>query len=151
MASEWWRRGTPSVLGLVSGAVAGLVAITPASGFVGITGGLVIGGGAGVACYLGSTVLKGWLGYDDTLDVFGIHAIGGIVGSLLTAVFVDKAIGGVSTTLATQAFGVGVTALYAGGMTALILMVVYALIGLRVDSRTELEGLDTEQHGETVA
>ena len=151
MAAEWRRRGTPSVLGLVSGAVAGLVAITPASGFVGVSGGLVIGGVAGMACYLGSTGLKAWLGYDDTLDVFGIHAIGGIVGSLLTAVFAEKAISGVTTTLANQAFGVGVTALYAGVMTAVILMVVYALIGLRVGSHTEVEGLDTEQHGETVA
>ncbi|MFT5532986.1 MAG: Amt family ammonium transporter [Candidatus Paceibacteria bacterium] len=151
MAAEWRRRGKPSVLGLVSGAVAGLVAITPASGFVGVSAGLAIGVVAGMACYLGSTLLKGWLGYDDTLDVFGIHAIGGITGSLLTGVFADKAIGGVSTTLANQAFGVGVAALYAGVMTALILMVVYALIGLRVGSQTELEGLDTEEHGETVA
>ncbi|NDP59124.1 MAG: ammonium transporter [Oxalobacteraceae bacterium] len=151
MAAEWLRRGKPSVLGLVSGAVSGLVAITPASGFVGISGALVIGVVAGVACYLGATVLKGWLGYDDTLDVFGIHAIGGITGSLLTAVFADKAIGGVSTTLATQAFGVGLTILYAGVATAVILMLVKMLVGLRVGSSDEVDGLDSEQHGESVS
>ncbi|MEB0137107.1 ammonium transporter [Actimicrobium sp. CCC2.4] len=151
MAAEWLRRGKPSVLGLVSGAVSGLVAITPASGFVGISGALVIGAVAGVACYLGAIALKGWLGYDDTLDVFGIHAIGGITGSLLTAVFADKAIGGVSTTLTTQAFGVGVTILYAGMATAVILIVVQVLVGLRVSSSDEVDGLDSEQHGESVS
>lgn len=151
MAAEWRRRGKPSVLGLVSGAVSGLVAITPAAGFVGVAGGLMIGVVAGVACYFGATVLKGWLGYDDSLDVFGIHAVGGITGSLLTAVFVDKAIGGVTTTLANQAFGVCITIFYAGAMTAVILLVVKVLVGLRVSSSDEVDGLDTEQHGETVA
>lgn len=150
MLVEWIRRGRPSVLGLASGAVAGLVAITPAAGYVGVGGALAIGAAAGVACYLGATTLKSMFGYDDSLDVFGVHAVGGIVGALLTGVFVQKSIGGVTTTVATQAYGVGVTILYAGLMTAAILFILEKTIGLRISVNEEREGLDIEQHGETV-
>ncbi|WP_329605449.1 ammonium transporter [Undibacterium umbellatum] len=150
MFVEWLRRGKPSVLGIVSGAVAGLVAITPASGFVDLTGALVIGAVAGVACYWGSTSLKSMGGYDDSLDVFGVHAIGGIVGALLTGVFALKSIGGVDGSLATQAFGVIVTVIYSGAVTAIILWLLKVSIGLRVNKEEEREGLDLELHGEHI-
>ncbi|WP_423680532.1 ammonium transporter [Undibacterium sp. WLHG33] len=150
MCVEWLRRGKPSVLGIVSGAVAGLVAITPASGFVDVTGAFVIGAVAGVACYWGATSLKAMGGYDDSLDVFGVHAIGGIVGALLTGVFALKSIGGVESSLSNQAFGVAVTVVYSGVMTAVILFIVRLLTGLRVKPEQEREGLDLELHGEHV-
>ncbi|WP_370691620.1 ammonium transporter [Herminiimonas sp.] len=150
MFIEWARRGKPSVLGLVSGAVSGLVAITPASGFVGVTGALVIGAAAGLACYWGATTLKSKMGYDDSLDVFGVHAIGGIVGALLTGVFAVKSIGGVESSFGNQAFGVIVTVVFSAVMTAIILGIVNALVGLRVSEESEREGLDLEQHGEHV-
>ncbi|GGB97915.1 ammonium transporter [Oxalicibacterium flavum] len=150
MLAEWARRGKPSVLGMVSGAVSGLVAITPASGFVGINGALVIGAVAGVACYWGATSLKSALGYDDSLDVFGVHAIGGIVGALLTGVFAVPAIGGATSSFGNQAFGVIVTVVFSGVMTAVILGIVKALVGLRVTPEGEREGMDIEQHGEHV-
>lgn len=150
MIAEWTRRGKPSVLGMVSGAVSGLVAITPASGFVGINGALAIGAVAGVACYWGATSLKSRLGYDDSLDVFGVHAIGGIVGALLTGVFAVPAIGGASSSFGNQAFGVIVTVIFSAAMTALILGIVNALVGLRVTPEGEREGMDIEQHGEHV-
>ena len=150
MLVEWIRRGTPSILGLASGAVSGLVAITPAAGFVGIEGALVIGAVAGIACYFGCTMLKAMLGYDDSLDVFGVHAVGGAVGALLTGVFAVKQIGGVTSTLEVQAIGVGATALYAGVVTLIILWVVDKLVGLQVTIAQEREGLDLSQHGETV-
>jgi Amt family ammonium transporter len=150
MVIEWVKRGKPSVLGMVSGAVAGLVAITPASGFVGVTGAFVIGIAAGIACYWGATWLKSTMGYDDSLDVFGVHAIGGIVGALLTGVFAVKAIGGVDSSLALQAIGVVSTILYVSIATAIILVVLDKIIGLRVEMDEENEGLDIEQHGEQV-
>jgi Amt family ammonium transporter len=150
MCVEWLRRGKPSVLGIVSGAVAGLVAITPASGFVDVTGAFVIGAVAGVACYWGATSLKAMGHYDDSLDVFGVHAIGGIVGALLTGVFALKSIGGVEGSLSNQAFGVAVTIIYSGAMTAVILGIVRLLTGLRVTPEQEREGLDLELHGEHV-
>jgi Amt family ammonium transporter len=150
MCVEWLRRGKPSVLGIVSGAVAGLVAITPASGFVDVTGAFVIGAVAGVACYWGATSLKAMGRYDDSLDVFGVHAIGGIVGALLTGVFALKSIGGVEGSLSNQAFGVAVTIIYSGAMTAVILGIVRLLTGLRVTPEQEREGLDLELHGEHV-
>lgn len=150
MLVEWLRRGKPSVLGIVSGAVAGLVAITPASGFVDLTGALVIGAVAGVACYWGATSLKSMGGYDDSLDVFGVHAIGGIVGALLTGVFAMKSIGGADGSLATQAFGVVVTVIYSGLVTALILWLLKITLGLRVTKEQEREGLDLELHGEHI-
>ncbi|HOY23188.1 MAG TPA: ammonium transporter [Cellvibrio sp.] len=150
MVIEWVKRGKPSVLGMVSGAVAGLVAITPASGFVGVTGAFAIGIAAGIACYWGATWLKSTMGYDDSLDVFGVHAIGGIVGALLTGVFAVKAIGGVDSSIALQAIGVVSTIVYVSAVTAVILVVLDKIIGLRVEMDEENEGLDLEQHGEHV-
>jgi Amt family ammonium transporter len=150
MVIEWVKRGKPSILGMVSGAVAGLVAITPASGFVGVTGGFAIGIAAGIACYWGATWLKSTMGYDDSLDVFGVHAIGGIVGALLTGVFALKTIGGVESSIALQAIGVVSTIIYTSAVTAVILVVLDKIIGLRVEMDEENEGLDLEQHGEHV-
>lgn len=150
MAIEWFKRRKPSVLGMVSGAVAGLVAITPASGFVGVTGAMVIGAAAAVACYWGATWLKSTFGYDDSLDVFGVHAIGGIVGALLTGVFAVKSIGGAEGSLMTQSIGVVSTLIYASVVTAIILFVLDKVMGLRVDVDQENDGLDIEQHGEQV-
>ena len=150
MFAEWIKRGKPSALGLVSGAVSGLVAITPASGFVGINGAIGIGAVAGVGCYWAATTLKSKFGYDDSLDVFGVHAVGGIIGALLTEVFAVKNIGGVEGSLATQSIGVIATVLYAGAMTIIILFMINIMIGLRVPDDEELLGLDLAQHGEQV-
>lgn len=150
MAIEWLKRGKPSVLGLVSGAVSGLVAITPASGFVDAQGAMVIGVAAGAACYWGATTLKSSFGYDDSLDVFGVHAIGGIVGALLTGVLAIKDIGGVEGSLLNQSIGVMFTLLYAAVVTAILLKAVDLMVGLRVSAEQENEGLDYEQHGEQV-
>lgn len=155
MFAEWAANGKPSVLGIASGAIAGLVAITPASGFVGPTGALVIGLAAGVVCFWGATSLKRKLGYDDSLDAFGVHGIGGIVGAILTGVFAMESIGGVKGALegnggqiATQLLGVGVTVLYTAVATFIILKIIDAVIGLRVTEEQEREGLDIALHGE---
>src|SRR5207249_640763 len=110
--TEWTAKGNPSVLGIASGAVAGLVAITPASGFVAPTPAVIIGAAAGILCFMASTSVKKMLGYDDSLDVFGVHCIGGIVGALLTGVFVSKAISGSEGSVRTQLWGVGATLIY---------------------------------------
>jgi Amt family ammonium transporter len=155
MFIEWLGRGKPSLLGICSGAVSGLVAITPASGFVGPSGALIIGLAAGITCYWGAVYLKRMMGYDDSLDVFGVHAIGGILGALLTGVFAVKAIGGTAGVLEgntnqlfIQATGVGVTIIYDAVVTYLILKIVDAVIGLRVTESQEEEGLDISLHGE---
>jgi Amt family ammonium transporter len=150
MFTEWLAKGKPSVLGIASGAVAGLVAITPASGFVGPTGALIIGIAAGVICFVASTSVKKALGYDDSLDAFGVHCIGGIVGALLTGVLNVKEISGVDGSLLTQAYGVITTLLYSGIMSFIILKVLDMVIGLRVSSDEEREGLDLSLHGEKV-
>jgi Amt family ammonium transporter len=157
MFVEWMARGKPSVLGIVSGAVAGLVAITPASGFVTPMGALVIGFVAGVACYWGSTGLKKMFGYDDSLDVFGIHGVGGIVGALLTGVFAAKDIGGTAGLLEgnagqvlTQVWGIAGTIIWSAIASYVLLKIVDVVIGLRVDEETEVGGLDLALHGETV-
>ena len=152
MAVEWAIKRKPSVLGAISGAVAGLVAITPAAGFVDPKGALVIGIAAGIICYFGATSLKRALGYDDALDVFGVHGIGGIVGALLTGVLAVKtdAITPGMGQLLKQLEGVGVAIVFSGVMTALILLVVKALVGLRVSPETERDGLDQALHGESV-
>ena len=140
---------------MISGAVGGLVAITPAAGFVDPTGALIIGITAGVCCYWGATFLKRKLGYDDSLDAFGVHGAGGIVGALLTGVFAVKAIGGTPgliegapTQVVTQAYGIVVTIIYCTVMTYLILKVIQATIGIRVEEATETVGLDIKLHGE---
>jgi Amt family ammonium transporter len=151
MFSEWLSHGKPSVLGIVSGAIAGLVAITPASGFVGPTGALIIGLAAGVICFLASTKLKRALKYDDSLDVFGVHAVGGIVGALLTGFFAVEAIGGVPgsfTQFMTQVKGVAITVIYCAVATFIILKVLDVIIGLRVNEEQETEGLDLALHDE---
>jgi Amt family ammonium transporter len=147
---EWFFKGKPSVLGIASGAVAGLVAITPASGFVDPKGALVIGIVAGIVCFWGSTSLKKMLGYDDSLDAFGVHALGGIAGALLTGVLVSKDISGVDGTLLIQAKGVLFTIAYCAILTFIILKMVDLAIGLRVPEDEEREGLDISQHGEHV-
>lgn len=148
MAGEWVVRGRPSLLGLCSGVVAGLVAITPASGFVSPSSALLIGAAAGLLCYWGATGLKRMLGADDSLDVFGVHALGGIVGSLLTGPLASKTISGTQGSLWVQAIGVAAVLAYAMAVSALLLALIKATVGLRVDAQTELKGLDIGQHRE---
>jgi Amt family ammonium transporter len=157
MFVEWLVHKKPSVLGIISGAVAGLVAITPASGFVGPVGALWIGAIAGVGCFFAATTVKRALGYDDSLDVFGVHCVGGIIGAILTGVFALKDIGGASGALEgnvgqiwTQIEGVAVTLAWSGIVTLVILIVVNMLIGVRVSQAVEVEGLDINLHGEVV-
>ena len=155
MFAEWVVHGKPSVLGIISGAVTGLVAITPASGSVGPMGALAIGAVAGVGCYWAATRLKRAMGYDDSLDVFGVHAVGGIIGAMLTGVFSAVSLGGsglvkdsISEQVIAQAIGVGATIAYTAVASFIILKVIDALIGLRVDEESETEGLDVSQHDE---
>jgi Amt family ammonium transporter len=150
MFAEWIVKGKPSVLGIASGAVAGLVAITPASGFVGPTPAVIIGIVAGVVCFLAATSLKSALGYDDSLDAFGVHGIGGIIGALLTGVFASKEISGADGSVITQLWGVGTTLIYGFVMSFVILKVIDMTIGLRVTEEQEREGLDISLHGERV-
>ncbi len=152
---EWIVKGKPSLLGAVSGAVAGLVAITPACGFVGVPGALVIGLSAGVVCYWGVTGFKGMFGYDDALDVWGVHGLGGILGALLTGVFALNEVGGhpgllegAPHQMLLQAEGIIVTILYSGIVSFIILKLIDLTIGLRVSKEDEVEGLDITQHGE---
>jgi Amt family ammonium transporter len=156
MFAEWLSHGKPSVLGIASGAVAGLVAITPASGTAGPMGALLIGFAAGVVCFLASTKLKRALGYDDSLDVFGVHAVGGILGAILTGLCVDKSLGGVGlaegmtigSQLWAQTKGALFTIVYSGVLSFLILKVIDVVIGLRVTEEQETEGLDIALHDE---
>ncbi|MGC8698325.1 MAG: ammonium transporter [Halothiobacillus sp.] len=160
MLIEWMMRGKPTLLGMASGAVAGLVAITPASGFVGPIGAFAIGIAAGIIPFLASVYLKRLLGYDDSLDAFGVHAVGGIVGALMTGIFSAVAFGGVGVSanangsilaqFLIQAKGVGFTIVYDVVVTFAILMVLKMTIGLRVTEEEEAEGLDINQHGERV-
>jgi len=150
MGAEWVVRGRPSVLGIASGMVAGLVAITPASGFVDAGSAVIIGLVAGIVCYWGATTLKSWLGYDDSLDVFGIHAIGGTAGALLTGVFANHAIGGSDGKVMIQLLGALTTAGYSFFGTFIILLVLKATIGVRVSPEIERNGLDLGLHGESV-
>ncbi len=150
MFTEWLAKGKPSVLGIASGAVAGLVAITPASGFVGVTGAFVIGIAAGVLCFLAATSVKKMFGYDDSLDAFGVHCIGGIVGAILTGVFNVKDISGVDANLMIQIYGVLATLLISGVGSYIILKIIDVTIGLRVTEEAEREGLDLSLHGERV-
>jgi len=156
MFSEWVSHGKPSVLGIASGAVAGLVAITPASGSAGPMGALAIGAAAGLGCFLASTKLKRALGYDDSLDVFGVHAIGGIVGALLTGVFAAKSLGGVgladgmtiSSQVVVQFKAILITIGYTAVASFIILKVIDMVIGLRVTEEEETQGLDISLHDE---
>jgi ammonium transporter, Amt family len=155
--AEWLVHKKPSVLGIISGAVAGLVAITPASGFVGPVGALWIGAAAGVGCFFASTTVKRAIGYDDSLDVFGVHCVGGIIGAILTGVFAVEAIGGAKGALEgnvgqimTQIEGVAATLIWSGLATFVILIVVNIITGVRVSQAVEVEGLDINLHGEVV-
>lgn len=160
---EWMVRGKPTMLGAASGAVAGLVAITPACGWVGPMGSIVIGLIGGFVCMMAVLKLKAALGYDDSLDVFGVHCVGGIIGALLTGVFNDPALGGtgvidyvtgtwsylgMGTQVLSQAWGVAVTLLWSGGVAFVCFKIVDITIGLRVADDVETEGLDTAEHGE---
>jgi Amt family ammonium transporter len=163
--AEWLRNGKPSVLGAISGSVAGLVAITPASGFVTPMAALLIGLAAGVVCYLMVARVKGWFGYDDALDAFGVHGVGGTLGALLTGIFATSAINAVykdaqGNTLPVglvdghggqvlnQLVAIGISWVLAIVGTLVILKIVDAVIGLRVPEADEMEGLDISQHGE---
>ena len=157
MFVEWAHRGKPTVIGLCSGAVAGLVAITPASGFVGPVGSMVIGVACGVGCYLGATALKHAFGYDDALDCFGVHGVGGIIGAILTGVFAINEYSGHSGLLEgnpgqviNQLFGIGTVIIYDGVVSFIILKVIDMVIGLRVSDDVERDGLDLALHGEIV-
>ncbi len=158
MFIEWRIHRKPSVLGVASGAIAGLVAITPASGYVDGAGALAIGVIAGAACFWGATWLKRRLGYDDSLDVFAVHGLGGMVGALLTGVFAVEAVGGTAGALegnwgqiGTQIYGVAVTVAYCGVVSFALLKLIGLVIPLRVDEEAEREGLDIGQHGESVS
>ena len=156
MFVEWAKHGKPSALGIVTGAVAGLVAITPASGSVGPIGALAIGLVSGIVCFWGATSLKSKLGYDDSLDAFGVHGIGGIVGALLTGVFVAKGLGGnglaegmtIGTQVWAQFLSIVVTIVWSGVLSFIILKIVDATVGLRVEEDEERQGLDLSQHNE---
>ena len=150
--AEWLLRGKPSLLGAVSGAVAGLVAITPAAGFVNPQGALIIGLLGGAGGYFGAVWLKRLLKYDDSLDAFGVHGIAGIIGALLTGVLADPAVNslGEGASLMTQLYGVAITIAYASIGTFIILMIVKYTVGLRVSEEAEVEGLDLSQHGEAL-
>mgnify|MGYP002632005487 CR=1 FL=1 len=164
MALEWWTRGKPSVLGIISGAIAGLGTITPASGFVLPMHGVLIGVVAGAVCFWACTSLKIKLGYDDSLDVFGVHGVGGLIGTLLVGVFAVGALsattdmpGGVSgllegnsQQLLAQLYGVAITLAWSGGMTFIILKAVGLMVPLRVRQEDEIMGLDVSQHGEAL-
>ena len=164
MFAEWVLKGKPSMLGAASGAVAGLVAITPAAGFVGVMGGIVIGLLAGVVCLWGVNGLKKLLGADDSLDVFGIHGLGGILGAILTGVFADPALGGtgvidyvanavgpydMTAQIISQCWGVGTVIVWSGVVSIVAFKLVDIVIGLRVPEEEEREGLDLTSHGET--
>jgi ammonium transporter, Amt family len=156
MALEWIRYGKPSMLGIVTGMVAGLGTITPASGFVGPVGAVIIGTAAGIVCFAATQYLKRILQIDDSLDVSPVHGVGGVVGTILTGVFVDASFGGVgyaegmtmSSQVAVQTLGVVATAAWCGLVTWGILKVLAVTVGLRVTDEQENEGLDLAQHGE---
>jgi Amt family ammonium transporter len=157
LACEWSHIKKPTVLGIVSGAVGGLVAITPASGYVDPKGALAIGIIAGIVCYWGAAWLKPKLGYDDSLDVFAVHGLGGVAGAVLTGVFAIEAVGGTpgliegnAGQVLTQIYGIAATIIYCGVASFILLKIVDAVIGLRVDADVEREGLDLPVHGETV-
>ncbi len=163
MFAEWLLKGKPSMLGAASGAVAGLVAITPASGYVGVLGALVIGAAAGVLCFWAVSWLKSKLGYDDALDAFGVHCIGGITGALLTGVFVNPALGGtgifdyeknvvaafdLKAQMVSQFWAVGVSLVWSAVVAIVLFKLIDWTIGLRVSEESEREGLDVSEHGE---
>ncbi|MGE0665250.1 MAG: ammonium transporter [Sphingomonadales bacterium] len=153
MIVEWIVHKKPSVLGIISGAVGGLVAITPAAGFVDPMGALIIGLAAGAICFFAATSLKKALGYDDSLDVWGVHGIGGIVGAVLTGVFAVEAIGGTAGSMGQvikQIEGIGATIIWSGVVTFILLKLIDLVMGIRVTKEQEMEGLDISLHGESI-
>jgi len=162
MFAEWLIKGKPSMLGIASGAVAGLVAVTPAAGFAGPMGAIVLGAVAGLACLWGVTGLKHALGYDDSLDVFGVHGIGGIIGAIGTGILVNPALGGTgvfdyasnsvaeysASQVLSQLWGVGTAVLWSGVVSFVLFKLIDMTMGLRVSEEQEREGLDTATHGE---
>jgi Amt family ammonium transporter len=153
MALEWIRNGRPSVLGLITGAVAGLATVTPASGYVGVAGAMAIGAAAGVVCFFSATTMKRRFGYDDSLDAFGVHGVGGLVGSLLTGIFASAALGGtesisIGRQLAVQALACLVTGAWSALVTWIAFRVVDAIHKARADEEQEVMGLDLTDHGE---
>ncbi len=157
MFAEWIAHGKPSVLGIASGAVAGLVAITPASGAVGPMGAIAVGAASGLGCFIAAVKLKKMFGYDDSLDAFGVHGVGGIIGALLTGVFCAPSLGGagfgdgissIAGQVSVQALGIGATLVYTGVVTFIILKVLDLVMGLRVTEEQESEGLDLALHDE---
>jgi len=156
MFIEWFRFGRPSLVGIVTGMVAGLATVTPASGFIGVPGGLILGLAGGVACYVAVDLIRVRLKIDDSLDVFAVHGVGGILGSLLVAYLALPAFGGlgladgvtVGSQFMVQLASVAITVLWTGIASYVILKVIGAVIGLRVDQQDEIEGLDLSQHGE---
>jgi Amt family ammonium transporter len=164
VAAEWLTHDKPSMLGGASGAVAGLVAITPACGFVGPMGSIALGLTAGVVCFWSVSYVKHKFGYDDSLDVFGVHGVGGILGALGTGIFASPALGGTGVydyvankvgdydmvaQVTSQAWGVGLTIIWSGVVSLIAYKIVDALVGLRVSEETEREGLDVREHGES--
>ena len=156
MFIEWMRHGKPGTLGIATGAVAGLVAITPASGSVGPMGALVIGFASGIVCFWGATSLKQKMGYDDSLDAFGVHGVGGIVGALLTGVFAAESLGGVGladgmnigSQVWAQFISIVITVVWSGVISFITLKILDAVIGLRVETDEERMGLDLSEHNE---
>jgi len=152
---EWMIKGKPSLLGATSGAVAGLVAVTPAAGLAGPMGAIVLGAVAGVGCLWGVTSLKRALGYDDSLDVFGVHGIGGIIGAIGTGIVVSPALGGVGVPdyamgkqIVSQLWGVGTVVVLSGVVSFVLFKLIDMVMGLRVPEEAEREGLDITEHGE---
>ena len=154
MAIEWLRHGKPSVLGITTGAIAGLATITPASGTIGPIGAIALGIVAGGLCFFASSSMKRAIGYDDSLDVFGVHGVGGFVGVILTGVFTAEAFGGsglnnsIGTQVALQSLGATATIVYSGVLTFAIAKILDHVIGLRVTDEEEIEGLDIALHDE---
>ena len=155
MFAEWLTKGKPSLLGIITGAVGGLVAVTPAAGLIGPMGAIVLGAVASVICFIASTSIKNALGYDDSLDVFGVHCVGGIVGSIATGVLVSPALGGVGldgysmgSQVVTQTVAVVIALAWSGIGSAIIYFIVDKIVGLRVGQEKEFEGLDLSEHGE---
>lgn len=155
---EWIVKGKPSLLGAISGAIAGLVAITPACGFVSVNGAFIIGLAAGIVCYWGVTGFKHMFGYDDALDVWGVHGLGGILGAILTGVYAVQSVGGTGKSglldgnpgqMMLQVEGVAMTLVWSGVVSLIILLLIKYTIGLRVSEAEEAEGLDLALHGET--
>jgi Amt family ammonium transporter len=153
MIVEWWRHGRASVLGIITGAVAGLATVTPASGYVGVAGAMAIGAVAAVVCFTSATVIKRRFGYDDSLDAFGVHGVGGLVGSILTGVFASIALGGserisIARQVGVQLLACAVTAVWSGAVTWAAFRLADAVLGVRVDEEQEIMGLDLSDHEE---